>query len=297
MIIQGKSVRNVKKYLSEFNEGERFYIGIRNLNEYSKELSEHGIVGDLQEGESFIPRPNKKITMYNANGKVVVNKSIKEERTIERPYSIVDWHGTPHSGTCYHTRMCYRRDVISPPEVELTYSSGLLLSPLLTNNNDSEDMIRHIINMYLEIFGACEVLSENFTNKKIVNLKRLSWDILPPGEYPWKSAKPYVDSILASTPNKHKDMISRRHENITNNIPDFMAIGDQGFYGYAIYGFISKNIFIFESNKPDNATYVFKGNWQDASRLTKSDILNGNLCEARIIHNKNWTNEIGKLLG
>lgn len=296
MIIQGKSVRNVKKYLSNFNEGECFYIGLRNLKAYSNELIEYGIVGDLQEGESFLPRPNKKVTTYNSNGKVVINKSIKEERTIERQYSIVDWHGTPHSGTCYQTRMCYRRDRINPPEVELTYSNGLLLSPLLTNNDDSEGLTRHIINMYLEIFGTCEVLSEDLSNKKSTKLRRLSWNILPKGEYPWKSAKPYVDSILASTPNKYKGIISKRHEDIADKVPDFMAIGDQGFYGYIIYGFTSKNIYIFESNKPDNATYVFKGNWQVASRLTKSEILNGNLCETRIIHNKSWVNEVRKLV-
>lgn len=181
MIIQGKSVRRVKKYLSQFNEGECFYVGIRNLNGYSKELKEYGIVGELQEGESFIPRPNKKITTYNANGKVVINKSIKEERTIERPYHIVDWHGKPHSGTCYDTRLCYRRDFISPPEIELTYSNGLLLSPLLIKSSDNEEIITHIVNMYLEMFGLCEILSENFTNKKSINLKRLSWSILPPG--------------------------------------------------------------------------------------------------------------------
>ena len=83
---------------------------------------------------------------------------------------------------------------------------------------------------------------------------------------------------------------------ILSNVPDFMAIGDQGFYGYIVYGFTEKNIYIFESNQLDNATYIFKGDWEDASKLTKREILNSNLCEARLVHNKKWESSIERII-
>lgn len=45
------------------------------------------------------------------------------------------------------------------------------------------------------------------------------------------------------------------------------------FSGYVVYGFIPKSLYIFESNEPYNATYVFKGKWEDAFKLSKCDII------------------------
>lgn len=295
MIITKKSIRNVEKYLSEFKEGESFYIGIRNLEDYTDKLSRYGIK-DVSEGDTFLPRPIKNTTKVNANGKVFIDKTQKEERTFERAYHNVDWHGEDHYGTYYCTKLCYKRSFSEPLGIELTYTNGILLSSLLKYEDDNKDLIKHIINIYLEMFGSCETLTENLAPKELVKLKRLEWEVLPPGEYPWRTAKPYVEKIIMSSPTKSRNIIGNRHRVITGNTPDFMAIGDQSFYGYVIYGFKSKDIYIFESNQPDNATYIFKGNWEQASKLTKSEILCGGLCESRIIHNKNWENRIKSLI-
>lgn len=296
-MIIGKSIRNVDKHLEKLSEGELFYVALRGIESYSENLFKYGLdVQKLKDGESFLPRPVKSSTSYNSNGKIVLDKSEKEERVFERSYHIVDWHGNDHYGTCYQSRMCYKRNFINPLEIELTYSNGFIVSPILKKCKENEDTIKHIINMFLEMFGNCEILTEDFNIKGTKVVKRLQWTVLPKGEYPWEKAKEYLDVILDSTPNRYKRIIKNRHRIISNKVPDFMAIGDQGFYGYVIYGFTKKNIYIFESNQPDNATYVFKGNWEDASKLTKSEILSSNLCEARLIHNKNWESSIEKIV-
>ena len=296
-MIIGKSIRNVDKHLAKLSEGERFYIALRGIESYSENLLKYGIdVQTLEDGESFLPRPVKSTTKYNSNGKIVIDKSVKEERVFERSYHIVDWHGKDHYGTCYQSRMCYKRNLINPLEIELTYSNGLIVSPILENCKENKDTIKHVINMFLEMFGNCEILTEDFNTKETKVLKRLQWTVLPKGEYPWDKAKEHLDVILDSAPTKYKRIINNRHRIISSKVPDFMAIGDQGFYGYVIYGFTKKNIYIFESNQPDNATYVFKGNWEDASKLTKLEILSSNLCEARLIHNKNWETSIDKIV-
>ncbi|WP_371375289.1 hypothetical protein [Sporomusa aerivorans] len=296
MIISGKRIQNVDKYLSEFQEGENFYVGLPDARIYYDELTKYSVLDDLSGTLSFLPRPLKRITDFNANGRWFPEKSLPmEDRTFESEYHIVDWHGTDHYGTRYYTRKCYQRRFITPPEIELTYSNGLLISPLLVYSQDNKNLIKHIINMYLEMFGNCEILAENCTPRTRIRRERLSWTVLPTGEYPWETARSHLDNIINFIPNKHKIIITKRHEAITQNLPNFMAIGDQGFWGYVIYGFTTKGLFVFESNQPNNATYVFRGNWREASQLTKAEILCGQLHEARIIHNENWNLNINQI--
>lgn len=298
MIIQGKSIRNVDRYVSKLSTGERFRIAVRDIENYEHKLLVYGIdITQLEEGESFLPRPIKSATKYNANGKVLVDKSEKENRVFEKSYHNVDWHGKDHYGTYYQYRLCYKRKLLDPLEIELIYYNGFIISPVLENSDENKNVIKHVINIFLEIFGSCEILTEGLNFKASNKIKRLQWTVLPKGKYPWNKAKAHLDIVLNSTPIKYKRVITNRHEVISNKIPDFMAIGDQGFYGYVIYGFTKKNIYIFESNQTDNATYVFKGNWEDASKLTKLEILNSKMHEARVVHNKNWKDKIDKIIG
>lgn len=50
---------------------------------------------------------------------------------------------------------------------------------------------------------------------------------------------------------------------------------------------------IVNGNK--NYTYVFKGEWENASQLTKLDIIKGNLCHKRIVHAKAWEGTVKQL--
>lgn len=79
--------------------------------------------------------------------------------------------------------------------------------------------------------------------------------------------------------------------------PDFLAIGENSFNGYVVYGYKNRNLYVFESNQPGNATYVFKGEWKNASQLTKHDIIKGNLCYKRTVHAKTWKGIIKELFG
>ena len=159
-MIIGKSIRNVDKYLAKLSEGEYFYIALRDIDSYYENILKYGLdIQTLEEGQSFLPRPIKSSTNYNSNGKIVIDKSIKEERIFERSYHVVDWHGNDHYGICYQSRMCYKRNFINPLEIELTYLNGLIISPILENCEENKDTIKHVINMFLEMFGKCEILT------------------------------------------------------------------------------------------------------------------------------------------
>ena len=78
--------------------------------------------------------------------------------------------------------------------------------------------------------------------------------------------------------------------------PDFCVLGSQNFWGYVVYGFTNLKLFIFESNEVNNATYMFRGDWEAASKLTKTEILSGHIQEARIYHNNKWYAKVSKLI-
>ncbi|MDR3585671.1 MAG: hypothetical protein P4L59_10140 [Desulfosporosinus sp.] len=297
MHISGKSIRNVDKYLWDFEEGEKFHVGFKASAKHFPELILYGFSTDTSEAQAIIPRPLRKITSFNANGCWRVDKTLpREARTFEMEYHCVDWHGDDHYGTCYHTRQCYQRRLLPPLSVELTLSTGLLVSPTLVYTQNQKNLIKHIINMFLEMFGECETLSIECISKNSTTTKKLPWTVLPKGKYPWEKAKEHLDLVMDAVPERQKVVISNRHECIAGYIPDFLAYGDQGFWGYVVYGFTGKDIFVFESNRPDNATYIFRGIWEEASKLSKAEILGNNLHEARIIHTGNWRRDISLIL-
>ena len=73
-------------------------------------------------------------------------------------------------------------------------------------------------------------------------------------------------------------------------------MGTQNFFGYVVYGFQRLNLYVFESNGINNATYIFRGNWEQASRLTKMEVLSGGLQEARVYHTEHWGDHVSHLV-
>ena len=45
-----------------------------------------------------------------------------------------------------------------------------------------------------------------------------------------------------------------------------------------------------------NATYVFRDNWEELSKLSKAEIIKYNLQEKRLVHRANWAYQISALL-
>jgi len=235
------------------------------------------------------------VTRFNLYGKELIHKEMeKEHREIERDYHIVDWHGTDHYGTCFQNRMCYPKEYIFPPLSRIIRDSGKLRSELLTKAD--VELLKHTINMFLEVFGYCEIVDkdENPIGQKI-KIKEVSWRILPPGKYPWERAEKALDDYFEKAPGKNKEVLRNNHKTFAKYEPDFLAIGENSFNGYVVYGYTNKNLYVFESNQVGNATYVFKGDWENASQLTKHDIIKGNLCHKRIVHAKTWEKTVKQM--
>lgn len=292
MIINKKRINSVNRYLKYFNGVKEIYISVPANKDNIDLLKEKFEITEYEVGRKIVPPDCGPVTRYNCNGKEIIHRDRpKEKRVFERDYHIIDWHHNDYYGTCFQTRMCYPKTLLEPPLEELILYDQIICSNLI--GISEPERLKHVINMFLEIFGYCEILD---TNEKPINkeidLKVVSWKILPPGKYPWNIAKRELENYFRKSSNKNKRVLENRHASIAKFNPDFMAIGQEHFNGYVVYGFTKMDLYVFESNKINNATYVFKGQWEEAAKLTKADIINGRLCHERIIHTKDWKKKI-----
>lgn len=291
MVIMKRRIINIERYFANLSEDKEFYVSV-NADEKNKDLL--GVEAGIDE-ICIVPQPIGPVTRFNLYGKEFVHTEKKKElREIERDFHIVDWHGTDHYGTCFQSRICYPKEYIYPPLTKIYLEKGIIRSALLRRNE--LESLKHTINLFLEIFGYCEITDKD--EKPIGqnnNIMEVSWRILPPGKYPWVRAKEYLQEYFENAPNKNKNVLINYHKALAKHSPEFLAIGKNSFNGYVVYGYTSKDLFVFESNQLGNATYVFKGEWEKASKLTKYEIIKGNMCYKRIIHSRSWEETVERL--
>jgi len=201
-----------------------------------------------------------------------------------------DWHGQEHSGTQIRTMQIYQRELVAPPEEYLTVINGpsgsMICSRELALSKNSETEIVHVLNLFLEIFGALDIV--NLKLEKAIKVHRLNWKILPQGAYPFARAKTALAEFFRDLPDNVLPVIEERIKSITQHNPDFLAVGMGGFKDYVVFGFTKSGKYIFESPVHGNATYIFKDDWARLTMLTKKQILDGSLHDARLIHNRQW---------
>lgn len=297
MKIRKKAIRSVESYISDFEDGARFCIAFRIDDNCQQILDNYGFTLDGG-NQQAIPRPLKKVSKQNAEGDWLIHRDQpKESRIFEKYYHVVDWHGKDHYGICYQERQCYPRTRIPPIGIELILEGRSIRTPIFENVTSEHYKIKHSINLLLEMFGECETLTEQLTPiTSEIPVKTVPWTILPIGEWPRDTIPDKVRDVLNTAPNRHRPVISSRHTEIRSFEPTECYLGDAGFMGYIVYAFPEKNLYVFESNNIDNATYVFNGNWNDASQLTKYEIICGGLHEARLIHTDSWKSRLKMLL-
>ena len=295
MTIICKRIINPQRYLYALHPGDKFYIAVPLAEEDYPRLQFYGLLPD---SPARIPIPRRAATTLNANGKWKVLRDLpKEKRSFEHDYHVVDWHGNDHYGTCWQSRWCYQRELVPPTELAFIIENGVLYSPLLLNADSSFTIIKASMNIALEMLGRCEVwTAERAPAVPPVKQTEVPWEILRPGTSLQSDWEAYIDKIVERKPKGQQTVIRQRHEHLWHMDPDFCVLGSQNFWGYVVYGFTALNLYVFECNEVNNATYVFNGDWKSASQLTKTEVLSGHVQEARIYHTEKWYERTGKLI-
>lgn len=303
MIINQRRVKSLARF-GELSFGMTLRI-CKNGSDVEPELLQKiGFTAEFNIGETVLPSIVGAVTRRNAQGKIIVDKTQKEECT-----RMIEWTYKQYAGrdntrevtdsTVIHYKR-WRQTLIPPYAIELTVAekNGIkqIVSPIIEYNEVNIEKIIHIINVFLEIFGECEITDINNNPIIVATPVRLNWELLPRGKFPWSVQKERVQSFINKARGRNQPVVEKRLEKVSQYCPDFTAIGVGGFSGYILYGFEAKEIYVLESTQVNNATYILNKNWEKISGLTKAEILNEHYHKARVIHNEHWYSNIGEIL-
>lgn len=300
MIIKKKRIRRVESYLSFLQEGSNFFVGVRNIQQLKTVMDKIGFSESLKIGEAVLPSGLfGPISFFNSVGGYQKFK----DKPLETVYRVGEWHwkdwgGHEHSKTVDIPYKRYPRKRIPPPSIELQIKTDNIVATLtsFTYTKTEYSKIKHVINLFLELFGECEILKDNLESYSSIPVKRLNWEILPEGKYPWIKLNKQLLPVLSRVKPGNRTIVMDRLEILSERNPNFIALGRSGFSGYIVYGFEKFDLFVLESVYYGNATYIFKTNWEELSKLSKAEILEDKLQYARIIHTASWKNELNKIM-
>lgn len=249
-----------------------------------------GFEGIPAEGNSILPTAVGPATTFNAYGKEIVRDDLPME-TLSRMIhtSWQDWHGHTHFGVQTREYKAYPRDRVPPPGeflIAIRKDGETVAASRVIQKDEPEADIVNLLNIFLEAFPSFEIVQPDLTTP--TQIRRLSWKILPQGEYPFERARNALNDYLQRLSEHDRGTATERIKAITRHHPDFIAVGLGGFSDYVVFGFTDRRRYVFESPNSGNATYIFRNNWELISHLSKREILQENLHETRIIHNSKW---------
>lgn len=293
MKISGNSLRSTDKLVALAAGLKEVILGVNISNINNETLQKLGFTEKILEGDSILPTAIGKITTFNARGKEIKRPDLpKETYHVTYNSTTYDWHKQPHYGTKTRTALRIAREYIPAPSVFLTLANingqPYVISPVIYINDKNKEYNLHVINLLLECFSEFELFDNSKTPLNTTKFRKIQWDILPRGVYPWSKV---AGMILAGTASLEKDdaeIIKSRLSIINTYQPDFIGVGHGGFNGYFAFGFEKNNTYILESVYLDNATYIFHEKWEPLSKLTKNEIINSDIEHIRIIHDKKW---------
>lgn len=300
MEILKKRINSVEKYLIDISDNQKFFIGIKIESKGIKDILSEKFDKTDENGLMFIPKPyNGIMAQRNTVGEYLPDKSKPKETAYRaQSWSLTDWGGNVHSGTSEVPYQRYPKFFIEPFGFNFTLLNDkqyLVINKPFNKNKTEYDTIKSAINLTLELFNKAETfLLDIDTDMPTPVRQSVPWEILPQGVRIWNAFKDVDASNQVSK--SDKILIEERFKYLEEFKPDIEYQGTAGYSGYIAFVFTNKNIYVLDSILYGNATYIFEGNWEEVSQLTKKQIIDGNLYKYRIIHDKKWRTEIKKIL-
>lgn len=305
MIINQKRIHNLSAHLPTHLRGKQLRVIQVYSPEQDESLKKMGFDLPVEAGMSVLPAKNiGPVSRFNAEGKLIVRSDLPKEAACRPHYwTRIEYRGRDRvevSDVVYIHYFRYPREFIAPTEIRFTVGVTALGDKIVASEaytyGEQDNLLLTAINLQLECFGSCTISADDGTPIKFPVIRRLDWDVLPPGKYPWTEIKERTFRNLSNLKPSSRIVIQMRLEAIAAYEPDFYAVGRSGFAGYIVLGFKRLGLYFLECQRIDNATYVFGSNWETLSQLTKRDILVGELHEHRLIHGPAWASQVRQLL-
>lgn len=305
MLIQKAHIRNVVPYLEGIAEGTELRIVAAITYAQRQKLGRLGFTDQPNSGETVLPLGVGAVSRFNADGRWHAHRDQpKEERYIRTVrWRWMEWRGRNQEEMedfkdIY--RHCYPRSFIEPPAIELTYTEtdagAFVVGPVLVNRPDQHDAIRHCTNLVLELFGECELMKRDMSPFELVRMTRVTWKMLPQGAHPWPRLERHLTDVLKRYSDNTRAVIFDRQQTILGHHPDELFVGTGGFSDYIAYVFPRHSLVILECIRWGNAIYAFGTDWEQFTMLTKAEVINSDVHEARIIHTEGWKERLARFL-
>jgi hypothetical protein len=198
-------------------------------------LREVGLGDGLTLGDSVLPARLGPVSRFNAEGRWEVHRDRpKETVTRQSEWTWEQWAGRGLTET--HSKIVdipyqrYPRTFIPPPSVEISVAEDgagreIVRAPEVAFLPGNEDALKHQVNLFLELFGECEVLSGDLEPRLAPELRRLNWRILPPGKHPWSRLRRELKPVLDEAKRGNRPVVSHRLEFLGGFDPEFAAVG------------------------------------------------------------------------
>lgn len=240
---------------------------------------------------------------YNINGRVIVLKDLPK---IQKSYSadspnFGDWSKGSHTVTW--NREIYQRKYWYPQGLRINISliddsnDSFILkfsldTPLSKKSSNFDEMLLYHCNILQENCGGCDIFKPNTSDLEYIKALNVSWELLPPGNLNFHSNLNYIFKKINIQSSKLKDTLKDRMNFFEELSIEKYIIGVNSFNRY--FGAILNNkLVILENIKYGNAIYIFSENWENLSKLSRTQLLSSDDYKfTRIIHSKKWRSKV-----
>ena len=167
MYINKSRVQNVDKYLTLFKEDENVTVILTDLITFEKQLRNMGFSQEFDIGEQLLPTIVGPKSRVNAIGKEIILDDLpKLTFYVSQDRDFKDWHGNNHSCTIDIPYKKFQREYIDAYSVELIIRKDNLNNKILTHSiqikKSDKELVKHVINLFLELFGSCEIVGRDY---------------------------------------------------------------------------------------------------------------------------------------
>jgi hypothetical protein len=259
---------------------------------------------------SVIPLPEAgKYSTRNVEGHVIVRRDlpmVTKTFSAETP-NFGDWSLGSHEVSW--DRSVYQRENEAPKLWEIAVE-------LLREDNDDEEP-RHVfkfqvnavlrpgsdgfdadllyaLNLLQENVGAVGIFPADSTREDYLKTVTVGWEILPPGERDEIIVK--MLGGMRNPSDEAKQRIAERYDVLAWLKPTAYIAGTSGFQRYFGAKF-AEDLVVFENLEYGNAIYVMFEDWQQLSRQSRIQLLQGGDGKfVRIIHAQGWQAELRRIV-